>query len=144
MDFKIFTDGGARGNPGKAAGAFVVYGLDKRGNFKEVRRINHGGKYLGIKTNNEAEYEAVLLAMKWLLNNLGNQTIGQVDFELDSNLVVSQLNGFFRVKETRLKELFAQVKESEARLGVRVNYRHVPREQNQEADRLVNEVLDGQ
>ncbi len=134
MTFKIFTDGGSRGNPGKAACAFVVY--DDAGNIRQKRGI-----YLGTATNNEAEYNGVIEALGYLrdLGDIGNLNI---NFFLDSLLVVNQLNGLWKIKEPRLRELLMKVKELENNRNV--TYTHIPREKNYEADLLVNETLDAQ
>lgn len=138
MTLKIFTDGGARGNPGPAAAGFVAY--DDAGNLRQKR-----GKYLGTATNNEAEYGAVIAALSYLrdLGNLGDTE--KVDFFLDSDLVVNQLNGLFKVKEPRLREFLVQIRQLEGQLSpIKVSYSYVPRAQNFEADALVNETLDQQ
>lgn len=124
---KINCDGGARGNPGPAAAAFVV-----TGNLQYKC-----GKYLGVATNNVAEYQAVILALEWLVKNPG-----RADFFLDSNLVVNQLNGLFKVKNADLRELLLKVRELEGKITLPITYSYVPREQNSEADLLVNETLD--
>lgn len=130
---KVFTDGGARGNPGPAAAGFLVYG--DAGDLREKR-----GKYLGTKTNNEAEYLAVIEALAYLR---GKTSLAKIEFFLDSNLVVNQLNGIFKVKEARLRELLLQVRALEQSLtGATITYSYIPREKNFEADRLVNESLD--
>ena len=120
---RVFTDGGSRGNPGPAACAF--YSREKR------------GKYLGIMTNNEAEYEAVILAWEWLQN----QDFDQVEFFSDSSLVVNQLNGKFKIKEARLREKILKIRSLEKG---KFTYNLVPRSQNLEADLLVNQTLDSQ
>lgn len=122
---KVFCDGGSRGNPGPAACAFIIY--DDAGNIRQKC-----GKYLGTATNNEAEYQAVIEALSSNLSDL--------NFYLDSLLVVNQLNGFWKIKEPRLKELFLKVKKLSSSLNV--SYSYVPREQNRAADALVNETLD--
>ena len=126
--FKIFTDGGSRGNPGPAACAYVV--LDGAGNVKEKR-----GKYLGIATNNEAEYQGVIEALTAVADK-------EIAFFLDSKLVVSQLNGLWKIKEPRLRELLTKIKILET--GKNITYSYVPRSQNYLADLLVNETLDSQ
>ncbi|MCL4397937.1 ribonuclease HI family protein [Patescibacteria group bacterium] len=131
---KVFTDGGARGNPGPAACAFVVW--EAAGNLREKR-----GKFLGNKTNNEAEYAGVIEALSFL-RNLSDLRDLKIDLFLDSLLVVNQLNGLWKVKEARLRELMLQVRSLEN--GLTVTYSHVSRSQNKEADLLVNETLDGQ
>ena len=132
MTLKINCDGGSRGNPGPAAAAFVVW--NQAGNL-----LYKCGKYLGVATNNEAEYQAAIEALTWLRDNRAKIVV----FSLDSKLVVNQLNGLFKVKEPRLRELFLQVKGLEQELGQTViSYTSIPREQNFAADLLVNETLD--
>lgn len=130
MTLNVYCDGGSRGNPGPAACAFVIAG-DMQ--YK-------CGKYLGVATNNVAEYEAVISALSYLSDL---RDLSELNFFLDSNLVVNQLNGLFKVKNGTLRELLLKVRALEQELtGVLVTYQYVPREQNQEADRLVNETLD--
>ncbi len=126
---KIFCDGGSRGNPGPAACAYIIY--DDAGNIRQKC-----GKYLGTATNNEAEYWAVLEALRHPELAEGSH----LNFYLDSLLVVNQLNGLWKIKEPRLKELFLKVKELSSSL--KVFYSYIPREQNRPADALVNETLD--
>lgn len=131
---KINCDGGARGNPGPAACAFVVAG-DLQ--YK-------CGKYLGIATNNIAEYQAVIEALAWLITKIQDTRYKtqEISFFLDSNLVVNQINGLFKVKDAKLRELLLKVRELEAKISQSLTYSYVPREENREADRLVNETLD--
>lgn len=146
MEIKIYCDGGARGNPGKAACAFVVYG--DAGNLR-----GKCGKYLGIATNNVAEYMAVVWALDWLKKNLGikielnKEERKRISFYLDSELLVNQLNGVYKVKKESLRELLFRTRGLEANLGslfsgVTISYYLISREQNSLADKLVNEVLD--
>jgi len=130
----VFTDGGARGNPGPAAVGFVV----KNDTGKVLVRQ---GKYIGETTNNVAEYSAIVEALKWLLvNSIGS--IKSVDFFLDSKLVVCQLNGLYKIKKSHLRDLFVEVRKLEKSLGIKTTYRQVSREKNYDADFLVNKVLD--
>lgn len=129
---KIFCDGGSRGNPGNAACAFVAY-MDNEQAYKE-------GKFLGQTTNNVAEYSGVILALEWLNKQEKNQD--QIVFYLDSKLIVNQLKGVYRIKERTLLELAMQVKSLQRTLGVNLQFVHIPREQNKEADLLVNQTLD--
>lgn len=132
MKAKIFTDGGARGNPGPAGIGFVV--------FDEVsgRLVNKFGKKVGIATNNVAEYLAVIEALSYLKKII----VERADFFLDSQLVVNQLNGVFRVKNLNLKKLILKTKELEREIGVTVTYQLIPREKNQQADKMVNQAID--
>ncbi len=128
----IYTDGGARNNPGPA-GAGVV--IEKDGYVvAEVK------KYLGpVQTNNWAEYEAVFLALKKAKSlKLEGE---KVEFRLDSKLVVEQLLGHWKIKKQTLKPQIAKIKALLADFGI-VHFVHIPREKNKEADRLVNEALD--
>ena len=128
----IFSDGGARGNPGKSAATFVVY--------KDKKVLHKGSRYLGIQTNNVAEYSGVILALSWIKENQNG--VDRVDYFLDSELVVKQLNGVYRIKNESLKKLAASVKELEKHIHPTIHYHHVLREKNKLADRLVNEEID--
>ena len=126
----VNVDGGARGNPGPAAIAAVVD--DARG-----RAVEERGEAIGRATNNVAEYRALLLGIE-LAQELG---ASEVELVGDSELIVKQVKGEYRVKDATLRPLHAEVR---AALGdfERWSIRHVRREQNAEADRLVNETLD--
>jgi ribonuclease HI len=125
------ADGGSRGNPGEAACAAVIRDA---GGAELLRRA----KRLGKATNNVAEYEGVLLALS-LCRELGAT---EVRLRLDSELVVRQIDGRYRVKHPDLQKLFQRVRE-EARAFSRLIVEHVPREENAQADALVNAALDG-
>lgn len=132
---KVFTDGGSRGNPGKAASAAVVY--DSAGKLRLIC-----GKYLGIATNNVAEYTAVTCALEKLIAELGEEAkTTSLSFFTDSNLVASQLSGKFRIKNANLQTLILEIRHLEENFQV-VSYQHIPREQNSAADREVNKILD--
>jgi len=127
----VNVDGGARGNPGPAAIAAVVQ--DAEGGVLEER-----GEQIGRATNNVAEYRALLLGIERAA------ALGASELELvgDSELVVKQVKGEYKVKDAGMRELHAQVKEA-LRNFEGWSIRHVRREQNAEADRLVNIALDG-
>ncbi len=131
-DLKIFTDGGARGNPGEAAVGVVFFSDDKK--------IHSHKERIGEATNNVAEYRAVICALKIAKEKFKPQSI---EINLDSELVSRQLNGEYKVKDANLKELYYEVRELVLELGGAVVFRHVRREQNKEADKLVNQALDG-
>jgi ribonuclease HI len=126
----IKCDGGARGNPGPAAIGAVLYDTQNRV-ITTISRI------IGTTTNNQAEYRAVIAALEEAVR-LG---ACQVELRIDSELIVRQLNGQYRVKKAELKPLHQRVKELQSRLD-RFTVTHIPREHNREADRLVNMALD--
>jgi ribonuclease HI len=131
----VFTDGGARGNPGPAAlGVFIQ---DENG--KELARI---GKTIGETTNNVAEYLAIIEGFNWLLKNKERLNIESVNFYMDSQLACSQLNGIYKVKNPKIREFVFEIRQKEAELGIPVTYAHVRREQNTKADFMVNQALD--
>lgn len=126
----IKTDGAARGNPGPAGIGAVIY--DASGQVLE-----EAAEYIGEATNNVAEYGALILG----LQVASKFTAGEVKVYLDSELLVNQLNGVYKVKNAALKALYAQAQ------GLLCQYKqayvgHVPREKNREADRLANEAID--
>lgn len=129
----IYTDGGSRGNPGPSgAGVFVV---DETGVvLKEVT------KFLGIHTNNWAEYEAVILGFE-TAKRLGLKNT-QLVFKLDSQLIAEQLSGNYQIKEPTLFEQFIKAHNFQVKDFPDVVFTHIPREENKEADRLANEAMD--
>jgi ribonuclease HI len=130
----IHTDGGSRGNPGPAACAFVA---EANGKILQQESI-----FLGTSTNNYAEYQGVLLALKWLKDNHTNISEESATFYLDSELVVRQLNGLYKVKDKKLIELFYQIVEISKTIKLKIFYANVPRVENKVADLLLNEELD--
>lgn len=126
----IYTDGGARGNPGPAAIGVVIYGAGE----KPIKKI---GKHIGLGTNNQAEYKALIVG----LTEASNLGASEVVCFLDSELVVRQLTGKYKVKEQELKNLAAEVFKLSNKF-LRVEFKYVPREKNKLADKLVNEALD--
>jgi ribonuclease HI len=130
MKLILYTDGGARGNPGPGAIGIVIKNL-KGEVIKEI------GKDIGRSTNNEAEYKAIITGLEMCFEKGATQ----LECYLDSQLVVSQLKGEFKVKDAKLKSLWAKAKNVEKNFK-EVLYIHVPREKNYLADKIVNEVLD--
>lgn len=126
----IHSDGGSRGNPGPSAAGYVVK------DAKETL-VYEGGAYLGITTNNQAEYHAVRLGLEKALA-LGAKT---VDFYIDSMLVVNQLNGQYVIRNRELWPIHERIKELIGKFD-KVSFRHVKREFNQQADAMVNKILD--
>ena len=131
----INTDGGSRGNPGKAALGFTA----QTGDGEVVQEL---GKYIGIATNNEAEYSAFLESLSWVETYLESKKDIIVVWKLDSKLVVEQLNRRWKIKEPRLQEFARKAWEILQKRLFAFEIEYVPREQNTRADQLVNEALD--
>lgn len=130
----IFCDGGSRGNPGPAAIGVVI--TDEAG--KIVKTIS---RTLGETTNNVAEYMAVVAALEWIKNSY-QTSVFSCQFFLDSKLVVNQLNGFFKVKNSRLRNFILKVRTLEQEIGADISYKLISRRHNIQADTLVNKALD--
>jgi len=124
----IYADGGSRGNPGDAAYGVVI---------QRAGRTIRMGRALGIATNNEAEYQALLAGLDWAIK----EGIADLTVFTDSELVVKQVGGKYKVKHPNLKPLFLAVLERKRKIKKFKIY-HIKREHNTEADALVNEVLD--
>ena len=131
MKLLIETDGGARGNPGPAGIGVVI--CDEHGKILEEH-----AKYLGTTTNNQAEYKAVILGLERAVA-LGATS---VEVRADSELLVRQANGEYKVKNPDIARRFLELKNLETRLGGRVRYTHVRREFNKRADKLSNDAMD--
>lgn len=129
MKYTVYSDGAARGNPGPAGAGYIIY--DQDGNAVHSEAIP-----LGHTTNNVAEYTALLEAARYIkrLNP------SQVDFLLDSELVVKQVAGIYKVKAEHLKAIFDELIVILASLNA--TCKHIPREQNKEADKLANAGAD--
>ena len=131
-DFKtlIYSDGGSRGNPGPSAAAFVIMN-----NHHDT--VDKGGEFMGFASSNQAEYYGVLLGLE-KAKSLG---IRDIEFRIDSMLVVNQLKGLYKIKN---KELIPMNHRIVSLLGnfSNVTFKHVPREMNRAADALVNKILD--
>ena len=125
----LYTDGAARGNPGPAG----IGVLARRGD-REIFEIS---RYIGVATNNIAEYSAVIAGLEKAVD-LG---LGELTVMMDSELVVRQLNGRYRVRNAKLRELHARAGKAAEALG-RCCFVHLPREQNRAADSLANRALD--
>jgi len=128
--FIIYSDGGSRGNPGPSASGFVV--MNSQENV-----IHEGGMYLGITTNNQAEYHGVRLGLEKALE-MGART---VDFRIDSLLVVNQMNGIYKIKNRDLWPINERIRDLVVKFD-KVTFTHVRREFNQLADGMVNKILD--
>lgn len=132
MNLDVYIDGASRGNPGPSSAALCV--------LKDGKPISRKGFYLGVGTNNRAEYTALKEAVTEVRKILGRKKGGVVSFYSDSELLVRQINGIYRVRNEDLKNLHAEI-----RLGLHTipqwRVEHIPRERNREADRLANRVL---
>ncbi|MBI2641715.1 ribonuclease HI family protein [Candidatus Roizmanbacteria bacterium] len=156
MNLNVFTDGGSINNPGRAAIAYIV-SLNDKLLFKFSKRI-------GINTNNFAEYSALVGALEWVKNNtkllysqnnacvriplrfLGNRRqesaqITKVVCHSDSHLMVNQLNGLFKVKNSVIRDFIMKVRIVEQEVTIPILYKYIPREQNRFADSLVKKEL---
>jgi len=136
MILKVYTDGGSKGNPGPSAIGGVGYLNEKR--------VFEFKKSIGSATNNDAEYNALIEA----LGNIKNQKskiknidqISKIEFYSDSKLMVNQVNGLFKVKNGKIKEYILKIRSLEQEINLPIVYCLITREQNVEADRLVNAV----
>ncbi len=128
----INTDGGSRGNPGPAAIGVVITQGD--GKIEKKKR------FIGIATNNQAEYRALLFACHLLEGKVKSKD--EVEFVLDSELVVKQMKGEYKVKDKNLAVIKMNVENCLNLLNIKTSFKHVKREKNKDADALVNEALD--
>jgi ribonuclease HI len=130
----VYTDGGSRGNPGPAALGVYIETLDRG-----------YGEYLGIKTNNDAEYAAIYSALKKIKSLIGKERakVTHVDMRMDSELACKQLNREYKIKVPRIREYCMDIWNESVDFG-RVTFTHVYREHNKQADKMVNEALDAQ
>lgn len=135
MQLSVYTDGGSRGNPGDAAIGGVALSPTK-----EV--LHEFSRYLGVATNNEAEYQAVLHAITWVAGYVLGSKYDSVAFHLDSKLVVEQLNKKWKIKNDRMRMLADQCWRELENIHIETRFIHVRREHNSDADALVNQALD--
>ncbi|MEK7583025.1 MAG: ribonuclease HI family protein [Patescibacteria group bacterium] len=135
-DFIIHTDGGSRGNPGAAAIGVVIESSDKT--LKKEY-----GELIGVATNNDAEYQAVIFALKKLKSLIGKEKAAHASVlvQMDSELIERQLNGHFKINDERMGKYFIQIWNLKMDYGL-MTFEHVYREANTAADRMVNAALD--
>lgn len=135
----IYTDGGSRGNPGKAA-IGVVFCNEKE---QEIKKF---GEYLGDNlTNNEAEYQAVIFGLKKFKKLFGNKIaeVSEIEIRSDSELLVNQMNGNYKIEDEKMQKFFMEIWNLKIDFKS-IKFKSIPREKNKEADRLVNEALDSE
>jgi ribonuclease HI len=151
-EYILQFDGASRGNPGKAASAFVVleYYTDSDGNKKRKVIYKFPGIYLGIATNNQAEYMGLFLGLRFIYDNSNIQgeekkeietDLNNLHIEGDSELIIKQLKGEYKVKDPDLKKIYDNVIFFIKKLNV-LTIKHIYREYNKIADSICNQVLD--
>lgn len=134
MHLTIHTDGGSLNNPGPAACAYII--SDDKHTTVEKKSL-----FLGAQTNNFAEYSGVKNALLSLLSLRKRLKFASLSFISDSQLMVNQLNGLFKIKNSAIRTFVFEIRSLEQQLAVPISYTHVLREKNQEADALVKECL---
>lgn len=128
----IYTDGGSKGNPGPSSIGVVIY--------KDKKEYFFFHKDIGIKTNNEAEYTAVIEALLYIKSNINIfLNIDIINLFSDSKLMVNQLNGLFKVKNPNMREFIMKIRILEQEIKIPIKYINIPREKNKRADMLVNQ-----
>lgn len=139
----IYTDGGSRGNPGPAAIGAVISHPSATASLGLSEEFHSFKKYIGRATNNEAEYQAVILALEEAKTLLGKRKAKSTELEMnmDSELVFKQMRGEYKIREERLQKFFIEIWNLKQDFA-KVTFNHVPRAQNKQADKLVNEALD--
>jgi len=133
MKLTIHTDGGSLNNPGQAACAFLIH--------SEGKLVHTYNEALGIASNNVAEYTALIRALTYVKEQLLSDKLESVHVFADSELMVRQVTGIYKVKNADIKLLHSQIKLLELEIGIPIFYTHVLREKNSEADALVKEIL---
>lgn len=135
MQLKIYTDGGSINNPGPAASAYLIY-LDSKLLYRFSAKI-------GINTNNFAEYSALKGALEWVKKHLKEKPIKitKIVCFSDSNLMVNQLNGLYKVKNSTIRLFIMEIRVLEQEIKIPILYKHIPREENRLADSLVKKEL---
>ncbi len=131
----IHTDGGSRGNPGEAAIGVVIESV--------LTGKKEYGEYLGHATNNQAEYQAVVFALKKVKQLVGSDKCKEVvvEFYVDSELLEKQMNGEYKIKDEDIKDYFIEIWNLKIDFK-EVSFKHILRDKNEAADKLVNQVLD--
>ena len=135
MNLTVYTDGASRGNPGKSgAGIFI---LDE-----DNKKTISLKQYLGILTNNEAEYGALIIALEYFAELTNTSGKFNINFLSDSQLLVNQLNGIYSVKSPNILPLYDKAKKIIANLNAVCSFKHIPRTLNFKADKLANSAID--
>lgn len=129
--YLLYSDGGSRGNPGPSAAGYVLF------DRLHQQVVGEGGSYLGLTTNNQAEYHGLRIG----LENAIQKGIRSIDCKLDSTLVVNQLNGVYNIKNRDLWPVYERIL-SYISMFEHISFSHIPREENRHADAIVNRILD--
>lgn len=135
MEVNVYTDGGSRGNPGPSGYGLVIFDDKKNILYQE-------SKFLGVKTNNEAEYLGLLASLVWIKNHHQLYQIDKVNFFADSQLLVRQLQGKYKIKASNLKDLFSQAQQLLNQIKLDCRFNDIRRELNTLADELANQAMD--
>ena len=135
MKISIYTDGGSRGNPGISGYGLVILDESKKILYQE-------SKFLGIKTNNEAEYMGLLAALTWVKNNPDNLAISSLSVFADSQLMIRQMQGAYKVRSPNLINLYKTAKLIVSHFDFPITYTDIRREFNKLADELANQAMD--
>lgn len=134
MNLIINTDGASRGNPGPASYGYIIKNSDGV-------ILHQEGQAIGINTNNVAEYSGVLKALEYINEHYAEKAPHKIEVVADSQLIIRQLAGLYKIKNPTLKIIYQQIKDMEVELG-EISYRHVLRAENFIADKLANQALD--
>ncbi|MFN4212394.1 MAG: ribonuclease HI family protein [Microgenomates group bacterium] len=129
---KVFTDGGSKGNPGPATIGVIFY-------LKNKKIFSHH-QSIGVATNNDAEYKALIFALEKIKEIKNQYQIDKIIFFSDSQLLVNQVNGFYKVKNGKINEYILKIKLLEQEINLPIAYIQIPREKNKEADKLLNSI----
>lgn len=137
MKLILYTDGGSLNNPGEAASAYLIYDAQTK------KLLDSRGIAIGIASNNIAEYRGLIEGLSAVkkIQQSGTTSIDQVSCFADSELMVKQLNGIYKVKQPHIRELLLQIRVLEGEIQAPISYTHVLREKNREADALVKKAL---
>ena len=135
MELNVYTDGGSRGNPGISGYGLVIYDEKQKVICKE-------SKFLGIKTNNEAEYLAIIGALEWIKKNQSFLNITKINFFADSQLMIRQFQGIYKVKAPTLLPLFSRSQQLLIQINLPCTFKDIRRESNELADKLANKAMD--
>ncbi len=135
MKLTVYTDGASRGNPGKSGAGALIFDERKQ----KATSLN---KYLGISTNNEAEYKALIIALEYLAVMQDGAKIREIIFFSDSQLLVNQMSGIYSVKSANILPLYLKAKKILKDLDVSSKFMHISRSLNKEADKLANLAID--